>query len=465
MALEVPCFTLLMKSALAIVGITAALGATGLLAESVLSLSVLLPPSEQEDELTEKQAEESEGRLLSRGRKLTFAGKRSGEGYFSADGKKLIFQSERLTENPFYQIYVLDLETGDTNLASTGFGKTTCSWFHPRGNKALFASSHEDPQAKAKQKTELQFRESGKVRKYSWDYDEWYDIFEKDLKTGTLRNLTKALGYDAEGCYSPDGNLIVFASNRQAYEHELSEEEKKIFERDKSYFSEIFLMNADGSDLRRLTDAPGYDGGPFFNADGSRICWRRFSENGHQAEIYVMDVDGSRQSKLTNLRKMSWAPFFHPSGEYLIFSTNVHGFQNFELYLVDAKGRKEPVRVTFTNGFDGLPCFSPDGKSMAWTSNRGTAKQSQIHLARWNHEMALRLLAEAGNVSMPKKTQRTHQPSPNTKFSASIEAAAAQLEEELLDSGILESVLNLIGDIEEQDEEENSDDASENRMS
>ena len=84
-----------------------------------------------ESELTEKQVKASEGRLLSRGRKLTFAGKRSGEGYFSADGKKLIYQSERLPENPFYQIYALDLVTGETDLVSTGSGKTTCSWLHP----------------------------------------------------------------------------------------------------------------------------------------------------------------------------------------------------------------------------------------------------------------------------------------------------------------------------------------------
>ncbi len=356
-----------------------------------------------ESELTEKQVKENEGRLLSRGRKLTFAGKRSGEGYFSADGKKLIYQSERLPENPFYQIYVLDLVTGETDLVSTGSGKTTCSWLHPVEEKALFASSHEDPAAKDKQKAELEFRESGKARKYSWDYDDWYDIFEKDLKSGNLRNLTNARGYDAEGCYSPDGKLIVFASNREAYERDLSEDEKKILERDKSYFSEIFLMNSDGSNLRRLTNVAGYDGGPFFNADGTQICWRRFSENGHQAEIYVMNVDGSEQRKITNLGKMSWAPFFHPSGKYLIFSTNVHGFQNFELYLVDAKGAKEPARVTFTDGFDGLPCFSPDGKSLSWTSNRGAAKQSQIHLAGWNHEAAMGLLAAAGEVHRHNK--------------------------------------------------------------
>jgi len=400
-----------------------------------------IPPTAAEDnteiELSSKEARESEGRLLSRVRKLTFAGKRSGEGYFSTDGKKLIYQSERLPDNPFYQIYLLDLESGDNELVSTGTGKTTCAWIHPNGSRVMFASSHEDPEAKAKQKAELAFRESGKARKYSWDYDDWYDIHEKDLKTGTLRNLTKAQGYDAEGCYSPDGKLIVFSSNREAYERELSEEEKKIFERDKSYFADIYLMNADGSNLRQLTNVPGYDGGPFFSADGRRVCWRRFAENGHQAEIFSMKVDGSSQRQLTTLGKMSWAPFFHPSGEYLIFSTNVHGFQNFELYLVDDDGRKEPIRVTFADGFDGLPCFHPDGKSLTWTSNRGTAKQSQIQLARWNHDTALRLLGEAKEITAHKEKVEPGSPT-ERKLSVSIEAADARRHVEYLASKELE---------------------------
>ena len=76
---------------------------------------------------------ESEGRLLSRVRQLTFEGRRAGEGYFSRDGLQMIFQSEREPGNPFFQIYHLDLETGDVARVSPGTGKTTCSWIHPDG--------------------------------------------------------------------------------------------------------------------------------------------------------------------------------------------------------------------------------------------------------------------------------------------------------------------------------------------
>ena len=330
--------------------------------------------------------------LLSNTRQLTFEGRRAGEGYFSADGSRLVFQSERDPANPFYQIYLMDLETGDVDRVSAGPGKTTCAWIHPDNEIVLYASTHEDPDAPEKMQAELAFRASGQERRYSWDYDENYEIYAHDLRSGRASNLTRTLGYDAEGAYSPDGKQIVFASNRQAYDGDISAEDAAMFEHDKSYMMDIYLMDADGSNVRRLTDAPGYDGGPFFSADGSQITWRRFSKDGSRAEIYSMKLATREERQLTRMGMMSWAPYFHPSGEYLIFASNREGFANFELFLVDAAGRREPVRVTDSAGFDGLPVFSPDGSRLAWTSNRTAAKQSQIFWADWDHAAARRLL-------------------------------------------------------------------------
>ena len=287
-----------------------------------------------EPKFTAAEAAKKEGALLRRTRQLTFEGRRAGEGYFDSTGSRIVFQSERQADNPFYQIYLMDLETGDTDRISPGTGKTTCAWIHPTADRVLFASTHEDSDAVKKQKDELDFRASGQERRYSWDYDENYDLFDFDRASKKYVNLTKVRGYDAEGSWSPDGKLIAFASNRNAYSKSLSEEAKKKFEIDPSWAMDIFIMNADGSNVRQLTDVPGYDGGPFFSADGKKICWRRFTENGLMAEIMTMDVDGSNQKRLTKIEAMSWAPYFHPSGEYLIFTTNKHGFGNFELYLV-----------------------------------------------------------------------------------------------------------------------------------
>ena len=342
--------------------------------------------------LTTTVFSQTEADFITNARQLTFEGKRSGEGYFSADGTKMIFQSEREEGNPFYQIYLMDLETGDQERISPGMGKTTCAWIHPDGKRVLFASTHVDPESKKLQEAEYEERRSSKVRRYSWDYDEHYDIWEYSLTDKSLKNLTNTRGYDAEGDYSPDGKQIVFASNRHAYETKLSKEDEERLKIDKQYFMEIYTANADGSNVKRLTDAPGYDGGPFFSADGSRICWRRFTPKGDVAEVWTMNADGSDQKPITKLGAMSWAPYFHPSGEYLIFTTNLQGFANFELYIVDAAGKHAPVRITQTDGFDGLPVFSPDGKTLSWTSGRGAGGASQIYVGDWDHDHAMSAL-------------------------------------------------------------------------
>jgi len=182
---------------------------------------------------------------------------------------------------------------------------------------------------------------------------------------------------------------------RDAYNRPLDEREQRQLEVDPSYFGEIYLMRADGSEQRRLTDVPGYDGGPFFTPDGSRILWRRFDETGLIADIWTMNPDGTDPRQLTDFGAMSWAPYFHPSGEYVLFASNKLGFDNFEVFMVDAAGTREPVRVTHSDGFDGLPVPSPDGTQLAWTSSRYGGTEGQIYLARWDHARALELLRAA----------------------------------------------------------------------
>ncbi len=329
--------------------------------------------------------------IVTNRRQLTFSGSRSGEGYFSPDSKEMIFQSERTASNPFYQIYRMNLDNGETSLVSTGNGKTTCAYFHPSMKKALFASSHLDPDFKDKVKKEIQTRESGQKQKYSWSYDETFDLFEVDFKTRALKRLTKEKGYDAEASYSPDGKWIAFSSNRHAYTGKMSDDDQKLFEKDAAYMAEIYLMKIDGTGIKRLTFEKGYDGGPFFSPDGQKIVWRRFTPNGQSAEIMSMNLDGSDAKSLTRLNAMSWAPYYYPSGDYVIFTTNVLGFSNFELYIVDSAGKHEPVRVTYWDGFDGLPVFSPDGKKLSWTHHNEKG-ESQIYLADWNDQRARELL-------------------------------------------------------------------------
>ncbi len=331
-----------------------------------------------------------EARLVTSVSQVTLDGPRAGEGYLSADGNWIVFQSERSPDNPFFQIYLMNLKSGDVERISPGHGKTTCAWIHRDLNRILFASTQDDPDALKEQKELIELRASGNAPRYAWDYDEHFEIYAFDRQNKNYTNLTNATGYDAEGSYSPDGQWIAFASNRRGYDGSMTADEKVQFEKTPEFMCDIYLMKADGSELRRLTEEPGYDGGPFFSLDGKQICWRHFTST-DTAEIMTMNIDGTNKRQLTRLNALSWAPYFHPSGKYLIFGTNKHGFDNFELYMVSAEGG-DPVRVTYAAGFDSLPVFTPDGDQMYWTSTRSGDKGGQIYGAKWNHSVALKAL-------------------------------------------------------------------------
>jgi Tol biopolymer transport system component len=340
-------------------------------------------------------ATSGESSFLSRVRRLTVEGRRAGEGYWSPDGSRLVFQSEREPGNPFYQIYVLDFASGESKRISPGVGKTTCAFFRPGTDEILFSSTHADPKSKQLQDEENAFRASGKERRYAWDYDPEMDIWVYSEKSGALKRLTEARGYDAEASYSPDGQWIAFSSMRDVYGRTLTDAERKQMEVDPAYFAEIYIMRADGSQQRRLTTVPGYDGGPFFTPDGTRIIWRRFDEQGLIANVFTMKLDGSDVKQITDFGAMSWAPYVHPSGDYVLFASNKLGFENFEVFMVDTAGTKEPVRVTYSDGFDGLPVPSPDGRQLAWTSSRSGGTAGQLFLAQWNHQNALAAIKAA----------------------------------------------------------------------
>jgi TolB protein len=167
---------------------------------------------------------------------------------------------------------------------------------------------------------------------------------------------------------------------------------------------DIYTMDANGRNVRRLTSALGYDGGAFFSADGRQIVYRAYHPKSPEEiarykqklaedliepnvfEIWVMNADGSNKRRVTNLNKASFAPYFFPDGKRVIFSSNVNDpkGRDFDLYRVNVDGTGLE-RVTFNNTFDGFPMFSPDGKKLVFASNRNAAKQgdTNIFIADW----------------------------------------------------------------------------------
>lgn len=298
---------------------------------------------------------------------------RAGEGYFSPDGKKIIFQAEEKGENPFYQMFVMDLETGAARRVSPGVGKTTCGFFHPDGKTIIWASSHLDPDAKKHYAAEMQQREeekkSKKRRRYQWDFDPFMEIFESDLNGEKLKRLTNSSGYDAEGSYSADGKQIVFCSNRTG---------------DKNL--ELFIMGADGKNVRQLTEAPGcYNGGPFFSPDGKKVIFRSDRKKKDHLQLYVINVDGTGEKALTdNENWVHWAPYWYKDNQHIIFTAADHSNPltrpNYDLYWMNIENGKK-TRLTFAPGADVLPVFSPDFAKVMWTSTRDGRQPAQLFIA------------------------------------------------------------------------------------
>lgn len=274
----------------------------------------------------------------------------------------------------------MDLQSKAVRRVSPGAGKTTCGYFSPDGKKIIFASSHLDPKAKEHYAPEQQLREeerkSKKRRRYQWDFDPYMEVFESDLDGSNLKRLTNSPGYDAEASYSPDGKQIVFCSNRSG--------EKNL---------ELYIMDADGKNVRQLTHAPNcYNGGPFFSPDGKRVIFRSDRKKKDHLQLYVINVDGTGERALTDEENwVFWAPYWYRDSRHILYTAADHSNPamrpNYDLYWLDIDAKSDrpaaqrASRLTFFPGADVLPVFSPDYRKVMWTSNRTEDRSSQLFLA------------------------------------------------------------------------------------
>lgn len=304
--------------------------------------------------------------------KMLTNGGENAEAYFSFDGSKIIFQSTG--EYECDQIFIMDTDGSGKHLVSTGKGRTTCSYFFPDGKSILYASTHlggdNCPQKPDHSKG------------YVWALYNDYDIFKANVDGSDPKQLTNVKGYDAEATISPKGDKIIFTSTRNGD-------------------IDLYSMNLDGSDVKQLTNIAGYDGGAYYSYDGTMIVFRasRFSDpeklkeyqdllaqgliRPGELEIYVMNADGSNIRQVTNNGSANFGPYFFPDGKRIIYCSNQGDpkGRNFDLYMINTDGTGNE-RVTYNETFDGFPMFSvsDDGKKFVFCSNRFNAKQGETNV-------------------------------------------------------------------------------------
>ena len=315
-------------------------------------------------------------------KQITFGGDNA-EAYWSFDDKQIVFQSNNkgwgVNCDQMFLMNVVDtFKDHMPPMISTGKGRTTCAYFLPDNKHIVYASTH----LGGENCPDTPLRQNGK---YVWPIYDTYDIFVADLEGNIVDQLTKETGYDAEATVYPKGDKIVFTSTRNGD-------------------IDLYTMNLDGSDVKQITFELGYDGGAFFSPDGTKIIFRSSRPKTEdeikeykdllaeglvqptEMELFICNADGSDLRQLTYLGNANWCPFFLPDGKSVLFASNFEAERGFpfNLYKIDIDG-KNLERITHGETFDAFPVFSNDGKKLIFSSNRnnGGGRDTNLFIAEW----------------------------------------------------------------------------------
>jgi len=308
-------------------------------------------------------------------RQLTFGGENA-EAYWGPGGRRLVFQRTPVPGEGCDQEYVLDLTSGAASMVSTGKGRTTCGYFdYPDAERVIYATTEEA----GEDCPPTPDHSNG----YVWPI---YDSFDLVWRTGKGEPQTwlSSPKYDAEATVCMADGRVVFTSTRDGD-------------------LDLYIANGDGTGLERITDTAGYDGGAFFNPGCDSLIWRASRPTGEalveyqgllaeglvrpsELEIFWMDLETRTIEQLTDNGAANFAPYPMPDDSGVLFSSNVGGSgREFDIYRV-SRGGGETEQITHTDGFDGFPMFSPDGRWIAFSSNRASAagaRDTNVFVARW----------------------------------------------------------------------------------
>ncbi|MCK5638372.1 MAG: PD40 domain-containing protein, partial [Flavobacteriaceae bacterium] len=262
------------------------------------------------------------------------------EAYFSPDGKSVIFNG-KMGKDTTHQVYTINIDGTDLKKINA-IGDDACSHYTPDGKHLIWTST----------KDNLDMHRGN----YSdpKDYPQGAELYMSDLDGKNIVRLTNNKRYDAEVGISPNGKVILFS--RQNDKGEI----------------DLWTMNPDGTNQTQITFTPDWqEGGAFIMGDNKTIllrAWKKSEEGLEKKDmhLFTVDVDGKNMKQISHKSGTHWAPFPAPDGEHFAYVT-VFPPHNYEIMLRSLKTGEEQ-RLTNNSAFDGFPAFSPDGKSISFSS-------------------------------------------------------------------------------------------------